>query len=69
MSQTETELPALLKPEEVGRQLRLSKATVYRLIRLGEFTTVHVGARNATRIPRKSLDAYIERHGVDRAAS
>ena len=54
-----TSLPALLKPQEAGLELGLSRATVYRLIAAGELLTVGVGARNATRIERSEIDRYI----------
>lgn len=56
----------LLRPAEVGQRLGLSRATVYRLIAEGEFPTVHVGQRKATRIEEPAVDAYIERHRVTR---
>lgn len=63
MNTTATEGSALLKPAEVGDELRVSKATVYRLIAAGELDTVHVGARKATRVPRESVLAYIAKNG------
>lgn len=52
---------ALLKPHEVAQQLRVSRATVYRLIASGELATTGVGARNATRIEQAALNDYIAR--------
>lgn len=60
---------ALLRPSEVGAQLGLSRATVYRLIAEGEFPTVHVGKRRATRIEQYAVDAYIARHTTARATA
>ena len=51
----------LLKPHEAATELRLSRATVYRLIDSNALPVVHVGARNAARIRREDLDAYITR--------
>ena len=59
----------LLRPAEVGERLGLSRATVYRLIAEGEFPTVHVGERKATRIEESSVDAYIERNRHARATA
>lgn len=59
----------LLRPSEVGKMLGLSRATIYRLIADGEFPTVHVGQRKATRIEEASVDAYVERHRTERASA
>lgn len=52
---------ALLKPLEVAHELRVSRATVYRLIATGDLPTVHIGKRRLTRIERTAVDAYIEK--------
>lgn len=59
---------SLLRPAEAGDELRVSRATVYRLIAKGELDTVHVGARRSTRITRAALDEYIERNSTVRSA-
>ena len=59
----------LLRPSEVGQILGLSRATVYRLIAEGEFPTVHVGQRKATRIEESAVDAYVQRHRTDRVTA
>ena len=59
----------LLKPAEVGARLGVSRATIYRLIAEGEFNTVHVGARKATRIEESELDAYAERQRTNRRSA
>lgn len=59
----------LLRPAEVAQILGLSRATVYRLIADGEFPTVHVGKRKATRIEDASVDAYVQRHRTERATA
>lgn len=58
----------LLRPAEAGAELRLSRATIYRLIASGELDTVHVGVRQATRITREALRDYVARHGIKRSA-
>lgn len=60
---------ALLKPAEAGQRLGLSRATIYRLIASGEFATVHVGERKATRIEESELTAYIERQRTERRSA
>ena len=59
MGQHET---VLLRIAEAGAELRVSKATVYRLIASGDLPVVHVGARRASRIRRDDLAAYIARN-------
>lgn len=53
---------ALLKPAEAGVELRLSKATVYRLINSGDIAVTYVGhgKGRAARISRDALAAYIK---------
>ena len=43
-------------------------ATVYRLIATGELPTVHVGARQATRIEESAIAAYVTRNRRERKA-
>jgi len=56
---------SLLTPMEVAAELRVSRATVYRLINEGQIPAVHIGAGRgaakgrATRIQRTALAAYI----------
>ena len=50
----------LLRIEESERQLGVSKSTIYRLIREGEFDVVKIG--HSVRITEESLDAYITTH-------
>ena len=60
---------ALLRLTEAANELRVSRATIYRMISAGELPTVHVGERKSTRIERTALAAYIEKHrGADRSA-
>ena len=51
----------LLKPAEAAAELRLSRATIYRLIGSDALPVVYVGARNAARIRREDLDDYVNR--------
>lgn len=52
---------ALLKPAEVANELRVSRATVYRLIASGDLPTVHIGKRRVTRIERTAVESYIQK--------
>lgn len=62
MRQPETDATELMRPAEVGEQLRLSRATIYRLVADGVLPAVYVGERRATRIRRRDVVAYIERN-------
>jgi hypothetical protein len=56
----------LLKPAEAMKELRVSRATLFKLLRHGprgedpEIESFLIGP-NARRIPRTSLEAYVER--------
>lgn len=50
------EVAAVIVPSPSGR---LSRATIYRLIRRGELTKVNIGRRGF--VTSNSIDAYIER--------
>jgi len=50
---------ALLTLREAAEYLRIDRATLYRLIRAGELTTVRVGKRQ--RLRPEEIDAYLER--------
>lgn len=52
----------LLTVGEAGAELRLSRATAYRLIEEGRLAVVYVGAGKgkAKRVPRASIEAYIQ---------
>lgn len=58
---------ALMKPAEVAHELRVSRATVYRLIAAEEIKVVHVGKRGVTRIERAAFDAYLA--GIRKASA
>ena len=49
----------LLKPIEVGTQLRISRAKAYELIASGEIPSIKVGG--STRVPSDALQAWIDR--------
>lgn len=51
----------LLTVKEVMGILKVSEATVWRMLRQGELPIVKV-AKRGTRIKRNDLDAYIEAH-------
>lgn len=58
--------PDLLTVEEVAAVLRVSNATVYRMVRSGRMDSIRVGAgahRRNVRVPRRWLDAYIGNGG------
>lgn len=59
---------ALLRIAEAGRELRVSRATIYRLIAAGDLTPVHVGPNRSARIERSDLAAYIARNKAVRSA-
>ncbi|MEY2590541.1 MAG: Helix-turn-helix domain [Acidimicrobiaceae bacterium] len=50
----------LATPEEAAAALRMSRATVYVLMRTGELRSVVVGARSR-RIPVAALTEFVER--------
>ena len=50
----------ILCMKDVERQLGVSKSTIYRLIREGEFDVVKIG--HSVRITEESIDAYITTH-------
>ncbi len=51
--------PLLCTPEEGADELRLSRATVYRLLASGELESVKCG--RSRRIPRQALEDFVER--------
>lgn len=66
---TTPEGTALLKPAEAAEQLRVSRATIYRLIETGQLPSVHVGERRAVRVPREAISAYIRANTATREAA
>lgn len=57
-----TDTPELLKPHEVAVDLDVSTATVYRMIDAGTLPHVNVGARQAVRVRRTDVAAYLNAH-------
>lgn len=55
---SDTLLPALLKPEEFGEQIRAGRTTVYALMREGAVASVKVG--RLRRIPSTEVARYVE---------
>lgn len=66
MPATET---ALLTIPEVARELRVTRATVYRYFASGELKRVRLGAKGHFRVERAEVDAFIERNRHEAAAS
>jgi excisionase family DNA binding protein len=57
------ESDALLKISEVAKLLNCNVRTVWRLLRSGELTRVHVGAR-ITRVWKSDVIAYLEQRNA-----
>ena len=55
--------PALLTVEEVGRELRVSKRTVWKLVKAGSFPEP-LKVAGLTRWRRSDVALYIDRRGV-----
>lgn len=68
MKHTTSEGQTLHRIPEAAARLGVSRATVYRLIAVGELATVTIKTKRAqggpgvTRIPSSAIDAYINRH-------
>lgn len=60
---------ALLRPDEAGAELRLSRSTIYRMISKGDLESVRVGDFGAVRVTRRSINEYIQRRLVKTTAS
>ena len=56
----------LMTIKEVADYLRVSDATVYRLMRNGELPSIKFSAKRFTRIRRSDLNDYVERHTTRR---
>ena len=52
----------MLRPSDVQKELRLSKAKIYNLIWEGQIESVRVG--RAILVPRTAVDAFLERQGT-----
>jgi len=55
----------LLRPIEVGEQLRVSRAKAYELIASGKIPSIKVGA--SLRVPAVALRAWIDRQVAEQA--
>lgn len=49
----------MLTIQEVQERLNISKSLAYKLIRLGEISSIRIG--RALRVPQDALDQWIER--------
>lgn len=49
--------PKLMKVSEVAAELRLSRMTIYRLIRAGDLASVRVG--RSLRVPRTAVEEIL----------
>jgi putative molybdopterin biosynthesis protein len=56
------QMPEVLLPEEVAAVLRVSRATVYELVRRGKLPAKRVGRgrQGGVRVTRAALRAYLE---------
>jgi len=54
----------LMTIKEVAEYLRVSKSTVFRLMRDGELPAIKFSAKRFTRIQRSDLEAFIKRHST-----
>ncbi len=58
MATPATPAPAVLSPDELAAELRVSRATIYRMLRRRAIDSVRVGGQ--IRIPRRAVDALFE---------
>ena len=63
------ELPLVMSVKMVALTLGVSDKTAYKLVQRGELPAVRVGARQAIRITRPALSAYLGLTEVDRLLS
>ena len=54
----------LMTIKEVAKYLKVSKSTIFRLMRDGELPSIKFSAKRFTRIKRSDLEAFIERHST-----
>ena len=54
----------LMTITEVTAYLKVSRSTVFRLMRDGELPSIKFSAKKFTRIRRSDLEAFIERHST-----
>ena len=62
MTAATSETPALLLPAEAARLLRVTRATVYRLIERGDLRAVRIGDGPSARlrVPRDELERLLQ---------
>lgn len=60
--------PRLLRPRQAAQALGVGNTRLYELIATGELETVRLGPR-ATGIKLSSIEAFIDRHTVRKAAA
>ena len=54
----------LMTIKEVTEYLRVSKSTIFKLMRTGELPSIKFSAKKFTRMKRSDLQAFIERHST-----
>ena len=59
-----TETVQLLKPDDVARQLGVSRVTVYRRIWDGSLPAVRIGENGPLRVDPRELERWLEEHMV-----
>lgn len=52
-----------LKVDEIARVMRVSKMTVYRLIRTGELESIRIG--RSYRVPEPAVHDFLKKHGAE----
>ena len=60
MTPRDVPLPQFMTVNEVAAALRVSRATVYRLVRSGALTATDVG--RSVRVTRRAVDEFLHRH-------
>lgn len=56
-----TTSPRFLSLDDVAKELNISRAQMYSLVRSGELPAIQVGPKRVWRIERARLEEYIER--------
>jgi excisionase family DNA binding protein len=56
----DAELPQFMTVQEVAGALRVSRATVYRLVNSGALAANHIG--KSVRVTRRAVDEYLRHH-------
>lgn len=61
--------PRFLDLDQVAKELAVSRATMYTMLRSGELPAIQVGPKNVWRIERAKLEEYIaDRYAATRRA-